>query len=120
MWMLKSQSAWLDDLNSEAPPLRLLPRFDTYLLGYRRRDLLIDPSYAKRINLGGGIIHPSLEIDGQIAGLWTTQKRKDRLEVTIDPFEPLSADLQPQFDAEISDLGRFLGTAVTLTNPLTE
>ena len=44
----------------------LLPRFDEYLLGYKDRSLVLDPTYAKRVNAGGGM--PSA-IAYRVAGL---------------------------------------------------
>src|SRR5207302_9737427 len=58
-WMLKTRAAWLDELPASTPIVRLLPRFDTYLLGYQNRDLSVPTQYAKRINAGGGILHPT-------------------------------------------------------------
>jgi hypothetical protein len=56
-WMLKTHEEWLDELPSHILIVRLLPRFDIYLLGYQKRDLAVQPQYAKRINAGGGIVH---------------------------------------------------------------
>ena len=109
VWMLKSQAAWLDEDWASAHSVRLLPRFDNYLLGYASRELALANQYAKRINAGGGIIHPTLCVDGAIQGKWTTQKERGGLKVMIEPFESLSAELHPAIAAEVADLGRFLG-----------
>src|SRR5205807_1067710 len=45
-WMLKTCAAWLDKPPVHAPTVRLLPRFDTYLLGYQNRDLAVPLQYA--------------------------------------------------------------------------
>ena len=39
--------------------VRLVPAFDEYTLGYRGRDLALDPAHATRI-LAGGIVHPAV------------------------------------------------------------
>lgn len=36
------------------PPIHLLPRFDEYLVAYRRRDDVVDPALAKRPGVDGG------------------------------------------------------------------
>jgi hypothetical protein len=113
--MLKSQLPWLDELSTGSPVVRLLPRFDNYLLGYASRDLALAPQYAKRINAGGGIIHPALCVDGRILGKWSTQKARSLLKVVLEPFETLPADLLPAIEAEVTDLGRFLGLDSHLT-----
>jgi hypothetical protein len=55
-WMLKEHLEWLDEFPVQAPIVRLLPAFDTYLLGYQNRNLVVSPQYARRINAGGGMI----------------------------------------------------------------
>jgi winged helix DNA-binding protein len=79
--------------------LRLLPAFDTYVLGYKERP--VDPAFAKRVNAGGGMIRPTVLVDGRIAGTW--QKRSGDIEV--EPFEPLD---RAALAAEVADLSRFL------------
>lgn len=112
-WLLKSQLPWLEEVLAEgdkwSAQVRLLPRFDTYLLGYASRDLAVDPAYARRIHPGGGIINAALLVDGQARGTWKTQRRRGRLEVQVEPFEPLAQELLPPIEAEVSDIGRFLG-----------
>jgi len=108
-WMLKTQADWLEELASTPLSVRLLPRYDTYLLGYRSRDFMVDTTYAKRINAGGGIIHPTIVVDGQVLGVWKTKKQKDGLKVLIEPFEPLTSEVQAGIEAEIQDLVRFSG-----------
>jgi len=113
-WMLKEHLAWLDELPSPAPVVRLLPGFDTYLLGYRSRDLVVSPPYAKRINAGGGMIHPTLIIDGRAIGTWKFKRQKNSLDVVLEPFEELAAEIQPELEAEVQDIARFLGAPARL------
>jgi hypothetical protein len=108
-WMLKTMLPWLDELTCDPPLVRLLPRYDTYLLGYADRELVVDPAYAKRIHPGGGVVNPVLLVDGRALGTWKTQRQKNRLEVTVWPFADLPGDLQPLIEAEVADLRRFLG-----------
>ena len=112
--ILKIQLPWLDELSLSSRVMRLLPRFDDYLLGYAGRDLILSPEYARRINAGGGIIHPSLCVDGRILGKWSTQKERGLLKVSVEPFESLPPDLLPEIEAEVADLGRFIGANLKL------
>src|SRR5262249_37425139 len=58
-WLLESRAGWLDERLSR-PVVRLLPRWDAYLLGYGRRDVAVDPDYLKRLLPGGGIQNTTL------------------------------------------------------------
>lgn len=113
-WMLKTHAAWLDEPPLPAPVVRLLPGFDTYLLGYKKRDLAVPPQHAKRINAGGGLLNPVLLVDGRAVGTWKSKQQKQRLEVILQPFDQLPPDLQPGLQAEVTDLGRFLGIHAAL------
>ena len=113
-WMLKTYEKWLNEPPIPTPVVRLLPSFDTYLLGYKKRDLAVPPPHARRINAGGGLLNPVLLVDGRAMGTWKTKQQKQRLEVILQPFDQLPPDLQPELQAEIADLGRFLGTHAAL------
>jgi hypothetical protein len=95
--------------------VRLLPAFDTYLLGYRDRELAVAAPYAGRVNAGGGIIHPVVLDRGRAVGTWKLRRSAGRPAgkpaISVEPFETLPASLQPAIDDEIADLARFLGTA---------
>ncbi len=76
-WMLKQQSDWLDQLDDQKPVLRLLPFFDTYLLGYANREQLIAKAHVAKI-IKGGVIDSMVALDGWIIGTWkshTTQRQ---------------------------------------------
>jgi len=96
------------------PVVRLLARFDEYLLGWRGRDLILDPRFAARIHAGGGWIHPAVVVDGRVAGTWRSRRAGDRLELTVEPFGRLPAGTHPGLEAEAADLGRFLGGEAVL------
>ena len=97
------------------PVVRLLGRFDDYLLGWRDRDLILDPAFARRIQAGGGWIHPAVVADGRVAGTWRARRTGGRLEVTVEPFAGrLPPGTGPALAAETADLGRFLGLEASL------
>lgn len=114
LWLLKSQATWLDEPVAAGPLVRLLPAFDTYLLGYRSRNLVIAPEYAKRVNAGGGMIHSVLLLNGLVLGTWKSKHQRTSLEVVVEPFQPLAPETLPGLEAEVSDLARFLETTAAL------
>lgn len=114
-YILKIQAPWLEQVQTENPEVRLMPRYDTYWLGHAQRDTIIDAAHVKRIQPGGGVIKPFLLVNGKVLGAWSTQRRKNVLEVRIEPFEKLADGLLPLIEAEVADLGRFLGEKTTLS-----
>jgi hypothetical protein len=113
-WMLQSQAGWLDEGWAEGPAVNLLPRFDTYWLGYTNREWALDPQFARRIFPGGGILHPALLVDGRAAGTWRVKRRRRHIDVSLEPFEALGPEVQPGIEAEVADLGHFLGAEASL------
>jgi hypothetical protein len=97
----------------QAWSVRLLPSFDAYLLGYRGRDWMLAREFAQRIQAGGGLIHPSVVVDGRVVGTWRMRRNARGLHVTVAPFEPWPRAIQSAVDEEIADIGRYLGSAVT-------
>ncbi len=114
-WMLESRAHWLDDTPSDALAVRLLPAFDTYLLGYKDRDLGAPAEYARRIHPGGGIIRPALMVDGRALGTWMRNRRGQRLAITVKAFRDLPAEIIPALEDEAADIGRFLGMPAALS-----
>src|SRR3954469_21146922 len=84
----------------DAPSVRLLPAFDTYLLGYRSRDFCVDPANARAVWPGGGIVRPTVVVDGHCAGTW----RRSGADAEIEPFPGERFDAA----AEVEDVRRFL------------
>jgi len=110
-WILASEEAVSE---STGPRVRLLPAFDAYVLGYRDRDLFLAPEFAGRIQAGGGWIHPAMVVDGRIAGTWKLRRGRGRASVVVDPFEPLRRARLAELEAEVADVGRFLGDEADL------
>ncbi len=114
-WNPKSRAVWLDEPRRGEVVVRLLPGFDPYLLGYRNRDLTVPGRYAKRIHPGGGVLRPTLLVDGQAAGTWKQKRRGVGLVVTVEPFESLGRKVIHALEDEVRDLGRFLEVNATLS-----
>lgn len=97
-----------------APSVRLLPNFDEYLLGYRSRDLILPPRFARRIQAGGGWLRAAVVVGGRVAGTWRQQRTGNRIVVSVEPFGRIDPAVLPALEAEAADLGRFQGMAASL------
>ena len=95
--------------------MRLLPAFDgLWLGGYGDRDTMLPPQFRSRVYPGGGVIRPSVMVDGQAAGTWTRRTRGQTLDVVVDLFDDAGAEALNSLRAAATDLGRFLGQPVRL------
>jgi hypothetical protein len=93
-------------------PVRLLPAFDEYLLGWKDRDVVVHPGLRSRINRGGGWVRPVAIGDGHAIGTWKTTRAGAALRLELEPFAQLSNDVVGELRREADELGRFLGTSV--------
>ncbi len=110
--MLNAQLPWLEDKSQRS--LHLLPAFDALLLSHVERDLILPAAISRYIHPGGGIIRPSLLLDGVVRGRWQLKRGRRSLAIIVTPFVTLSRARLPQLEAEVADVGRFHGRQATL------
>lgn len=108
MWMSAAHARLLDESRPDAEAVKMLGAFDPYLLGYRVRDLGVGPDLLKHVHPGGGIIRPTILVDGQVIATWTRRRTGRKLAITVSPFKTLSDDDRVGIADEVEDIGRFL------------
>jgi hypothetical protein len=89
--------------------VRLLPGWDTYLMGYRDRSFMVDEAGWKRIMPGGGMLLPSVVVDGRLAGTWSAKRGKGSVTVRVEMFGRPERAIKEAIQAEVADIGRFEG-----------
>lgn len=92
-------------------PVRLLPYFDTFLLGHKDREHLAVKADQQKIFRPQGWIAPVVLAAGRAAATWAYAQAGDTLRVLIRPFQELPAGVQGGIEAEARQLNRFLGAA---------
>jgi hypothetical protein len=107
--ILESDLSELENAEIEDPVVRLLPYFDSFLLGHKSHLNIVDEKNRKKIYRNQGWVSPVLLVDGRARGVWSHVQKKNDLEVKITPFSKLSNQLSERVEEETSDLGRFLG-----------
>jgi hypothetical protein len=113
LWTLGPVAA---EKRSSRPLVRLLGHFDTFLLGYRRREHIGDAAAETWIHQGGGgWIRPVVCVDGWIAGGWRLDARGSGFEITVIPFAPLSPRVAPGIDREVASISGYLERPVRWT-----
>ena len=102
-WLLARDAGRLAEPPPDPPLVRLLPAFDTYLLGYRGRELAVPTEHASSVWPGGGIVRPTVVANGRAVATWRIRSRGKRHDVEVEPFGDA-----PGADAEVADVRRFL------------
>ena len=117
----------LDELRQTPPPaeewpVRLLYRFEPYMLGYRDRDRVIDPKFGKAVFRPAGHIEGIVLAHGRGVGVWRYTRKASGLAINVSYFrrlpayvrrrlKPLAKDVAAFFDLPLTDL-----TIAKLTN----
>jgi hypothetical protein len=102
LWKLRSAEA-----PAPAGLVRLLPSFDEYLLGWKRRDLLAPPEHWVKVNRGGGWLHPIVLVDGRAVATWRREAK-----VTVNPFNSLPPAVTRGIAREEARMTSFLETSL--------
>ena len=108
LWALRKDMRTLRGARLASPVVRLLPNFDTYLLGHDRKNHLVDAAHYKRVYRKAGWLSPVVLVDGRAAGVWSHERRGNRLAIRVEPFRKLARTIRDRVEAEAQDVGRFL------------
>lgn len=73
--------------------------------------VVVPETYADRVYPGGGVIRPTVVVDGLAAGTWTIDRSRKPAVVRVEPFEALETTVETEIEVETSDIDRFLDTA---------
>ena len=87
--------------------VRLLPAWDTYLLGYRDRDFVATGERWRKITPGGGMYYPAIVRDGVAIGIWSIRGARDTPDMAAEPFGRLDREARAAVDTELADVRRF-------------
>jgi hypothetical protein len=109
-WVLRRDAARLEEPPPDPPLVRLAPAFDTYLLGYRGRDLAVPAEHARRVMPGGGIVRATVLANGIAVATWRLRRRGTRHTLEIEPFGDV-----PDTGVEVDAIARYLGTGVDVS-----
>jgi uncharacterized protein YcaQ len=92
-----------------AKRVNLVPAFDQYVIAATKQaDHLTPGPFKARIYRPQGWISPVLLVDGRMDGVWSHEVKGGRLNVTVEPFVPLTAWAKKGVKSEAESLAKFL------------
>lgn len=105
MWMTAGRDAPADASLS----VRVLGPFDPYVLGYAKRELGASEETLRLLHRGGGMIPPIVLADGVLVAVAARRRSGRVMRFTLNPVARLTKQIRAGIDAEVADIGRFLG-----------
>ena len=107
-WVLHEDLPVLTRAKLDASVTRLLPSFDSFLLGQKDHRHLVERAHHARVYRPQGWLSPVVLVDGHAAAVWSYERTSRRLQVRVKPFDPLPAAVRTAVRDEAEDLRRFL------------
>lgn len=96
-------------------PVRLLPGFDEYVLGYKDRSAPMTSDEELRVVPGkNGMFLGTVVVGGLVVGTWNRKTAGKRTVVTVAPFRTLSASRRREVERAATAYGRFLDSETTV------
>lgn len=108
VWLLRRDFPTLKRAKLARRTVRLLPYFDSFLMGHKGRDHLVDAAHYRRIYRPAGWVYPAVLVDGRVAGEWSYERRGKALRVRIQPYEAFDGETQDGVRSDADDVARFL------------
>jgi len=107
-WMMKGDVEALANAGEESQ-VRLLPNFDSYVLGFQPRDSFVAKEKSNLVFRPQAWISPVLLVDGKIAGIWEPPNKDGRSVLRIRMFTRLTRSQEEALKHEIHDLSDYFG-----------
>ena len=97
--------------------VRLLPYFDSYVVGSQPRALLFPATAGQRAlsRTGQAGTMPVLLVNGEVAGIWRMQRSGKRLRITVEPFRDLTSRQHTQLEHQVERTAAILEGTPDLT-----
>ncbi|MCC6454312.1 MAG: AlkZ family DNA glycosylase [Caldilineaceae bacterium] len=91
----------------EAWPVRMLYRFDPYLLAHRNKDWVVPPSHYKAVFRPAGHIEGIVVARGQAVATWRYDRKGGGLIIQVNPFKPLPKYVMKQVEKQANQVAAF-------------
>jgi hypothetical protein len=95
----------------KSPLVRLLPYFDSFLLGHRDREHLLATEQRAKVYRPQGWIAPVVLVDGRVVAVWEQAREGDRLRVKVSKLGSIPRAVEAGIHEEARELSRFLGVS---------
>jgi hypothetical protein len=98
---------------AEAWPVRLLYRFDPYLLAHRSKDWVVPPAHYNAVWRPAGHIEGIVVVRGQAAATWRYDRKGSGLIITVNPFKTLPKYILKQVEKRAKAVATFFHLPLT-------
>lgn len=107
--ILKSDGDRLRRVSPGNDTVHLLPKFDPYIMGYKKRQRLIPAEHEKKAYWSTRAeVSPAILVNGRIVGTWNHKEENDRITIALSLFEKANKSLGNTIKQQAGKLARFI------------
>ena len=93
----------------EKPSLRLLPKFDSLMMGHRDKTRLMDEETRRRVFLPRAEVAATILVDGRVEGVWSIKRSGSTWNLDIQLFKRLGGEAEELLQEELDAMRAFTG-----------
>lgn len=115
--VINGQTYWFPNsitIPKQDKSVYLLPAFDEFIISYKDRSATLKTEHHTKSISSNGIFRPVIVINGQVAGLWKREIKKDKVNIEADLFQPTTKATKNLIQKAAETFGSFLGKEVVL------
>lgn len=107
-WFFHHEKAEIPD----PPSVLLLSIYDEYTISYKDRSDISEARDIERMISMGNALTAAIILDGKVAGTWRKALKKNKVEISLNPFRKFNEDEEKAVEAEAHRYGEFVGIPV--------
>lgn len=100
--------------SDDTPIVRLLPKYDSYVLGHQDRALILPEEHTSQMQPRSTEIRATVLVDGRIVATWKLDRSRKTHSLSIHPFDTFTPAVESGIETEVEDIKRFLGSDIAL------
>ncbi len=93
----------------EKPSLRLLPKFDSLIMGHRDKTRLMDEETRRRVFLPRAEVAATVLVDGRVEGVWSIKRSVSVWSLEVQLFKRLDGESEELLQTELDEMRAFTG-----------
>ena len=103
-----------DMKTQDSPSAFLLSVYDEYIIAYHDRGDISKARDIERMISMGNALTAVIILNGRAAGTWNKVRKKNSVEIRLNPFRALNNNEQEAIESEIERYGKFFGISAVL------
>jgi hypothetical protein len=100
----------------DSPSALLLSVYDEYTIAYRDRGDISEARDVERMLSMGNALTAVIILNGRVAGTWNKVRKKNSVEIRLNPFRTPDKDEQEALESEVGRYGKFVGIPAVIVD----